>query len=49
MLVQTAGGLFQILEEFSPENESLLVALKSTKLLSVCEKVFSLAIILLSF
>ena len=48
MLVQTAGELFQILE-FSPENKPLLVALKSTKLLSFCEKVLSLAIILLSF
>ena len=49
MLVRTAGGLFEVLGEFSLDNKSLLIASKSAKLLPPCDKVLSLAVILLSF
>ena len=49
MLVQTTGGLFEVLEEFSPDKKSHLIASKSTKLLSTCDEVLSITLILLSF
>ena len=49
IVLQTTGGLFEILEEFSPDNKSLLIASKSTKLLPPCDEVLSIIIILLSF
>ena len=47
--LQTTGRLFEILEEFSPDNKSLLIASKSIKLLPPFDEVLSITIILLSF
>ena len=49
MLVQSTGGLFEILEEILIDNKPLLIASKSTNFLPTCDEILSITLILLIF